>query len=211
MRAVCDRVGVHPDAPPDPTTFFLSFDRYAIYICRALLRISAQQHPQSDHVALNSTFFERDRIVRSVNATNLTNTDSFAVLDMHYFIERKHDTKTVPQFIRVPADDLRAVAADNGFQDWHTEYEIATLYIEYIVHHRGPTAKATANNPLIRTKGYKGWIAETSYSTGQRTRTPHCVHESGTDSFVRSFSYLRSTISRNSPRHYDRTPIPSFQ
>ena len=58
MPAVCDRLGVHSDAPPDPTTFYHSFDRYAMYIWRALLRISVQQHPQSGHVALDSTFFE---------------------------------------------------------------------------------------------------------------------------------------------------------
>ncbi len=44
MPAVCDRLGVHPDAPPDPTTFYHSFDRYAMYVWRALLRISAQQY-----------------------------------------------------------------------------------------------------------------------------------------------------------------------
>ena len=54
----------------------------------------------------------------------------------------------------VPQDDLRAVAADNGFQDWHTEYEIGALEIKYLVHYRGSTAKATVNNALIRTKGY---------------------------------------------------------
>ena len=59
MRAVCDRLGVHPGAPLDPTTFYHLFDRYTVYIWRALLRISAQQHSQSGHVALDSTFFER--------------------------------------------------------------------------------------------------------------------------------------------------------
>ncbi|SDJ96136.1 hypothetical protein SAMN05216226_1131, partial [Halovenus aranensis] len=32
MPAVCDRLGINPDAPPDPTTFYHSFDRYAMYI-----------------------------------------------------------------------------------------------------------------------------------------------------------------------------------
>ena len=59
MPGVCDRLGIHPDAPPDPTTFYHSFDRYAMYIWRALLRISAQQHPQSGYAALDSTFFDR--------------------------------------------------------------------------------------------------------------------------------------------------------
>lgn len=39
--------------------FYHSFDRNAMYIWRALVRISAQQHLQSGHDALDSTFFER--------------------------------------------------------------------------------------------------------------------------------------------------------
>jgi hypothetical protein len=87
MPAVCYRLGVLLDAPPDPTTFYHSFDRYVMYIWQALLRISAQQHPQSGHVALDSTFFERNqgsqhylqrrsRSVKTVKATTLTNTES---------------------------------------------------------------------------------------------------------------------------------------
>ncbi|WP_302082906.1 transposase [Salinibaculum rarum] len=182
MPAVCDRLGVHPDAPPDPTTFYHSFDRYAMYVWRALLRISAQQHPQSGHVALDSTFFERNQAsqyyrqrrgqnVKTVKATTLTDTESLAVLDVHCCIEREHDTKAGPRVVRRNADDLRAVAADNGFQDWHTEYEIAAHDVEYLVHYRGSTAKATANNALIRAKGYtQRWMSETSYSTVKRTQ-----------------------------------------
>ncbi|MCQ4334778.1 transposase [Natronomonas sp. F2-12] len=182
MPAVCDQLGIHPDAPPDPTTFYHSFDRYAMYVWRALLRISAQQHPQSGHTALDSTFFERNqasqyylqrrgRNVKTVKATTLTDTESLAVLDVHCCIEREHDTKAGPRVVRRNADDLRAVAADNGFQDWHTEYEIAAHDVEYLVHYRGSTAKATANNALIRAKGYtQRWMSETSYSTVKRTQ-----------------------------------------
>jgi len=126
MLAVCDRLGIHPEAPPDPTTFYHSFDRYAMYIRRALLHTSAQQHPQSGHVALDNTFFERKqasqhylqrcgRNVSMIKATTLTDTESLAVLDVHCCIEREHDTKAGPRVVRRNADDLRAVAADNGF------------------------------------------------------------------------------------------------
>jgi IS5 family transposase len=51
------------------------------------------------------------------------------------------------------------------------EYEIAALDIEYLVHHRGSTPLAVANNALIRAKGYtQRWMAETSYSTVKRTQ-----------------------------------------
>jgi hypothetical protein len=59
MPAVCNLLGLHPDALPDPTTFYHSLDRYAMYIWQALLRASAQQLRHSGHAALDSTFFER--------------------------------------------------------------------------------------------------------------------------------------------------------
>ena len=182
MPDVCDRLGISSDAPPDPTTFYHSFDRYAMHVWRALLRVSAQQHPQSGYAALDSTFFERSnasqyycqrkgRKVETVKATTLTDTESLAVLDVHCCIRREHDTKAGPRVVRRNADDLRAVAADNGFQDWHSEYEIAALDVEYLVQYRGSTPKAAANNALIRAKDYtQRWMSETSYSTVKRTQ-----------------------------------------
>ena len=61
MPEICDRLGIHPEAVPDPTTFYHSLDRYAMYVWRALLCLSAQQHPQSGHVALDSIIFEREQ------------------------------------------------------------------------------------------------------------------------------------------------------
>jgi len=102
--------------------------------------------------------------------TILTDVESIAVLDVHISARCQHDTKTGPQVVRVPADDLLSVAADNGFQDWHTEYEIAALDLDYFVHYRGSSLNATANNALIRSKGYsQRWMAETSYSTTKRS------------------------------------------
>ena len=72
---------------------------------------------------------------------------------------------------RINTDDLRAVAADNGFQDWHSEYDIAALDVDYLVQYRGSTPQAAANNALIRAKGYtQRWMSETSYSTVKRTQ-----------------------------------------
>ncbi|GGI95207.1 hypothetical protein GCM10008995_01710 [Halobellus salinus] len=43
--------------------------------------------------------------------------------------------------------------------------------IEYLVHYRGSSMMATANNTLIRSKGYtQRWMSETSYSTVKRTQ-----------------------------------------
>jgi hypothetical protein len=63
------------------------------------------------------------------------------------------------------------VAADNGFQDWHTEYEIAALDIDYLTHYRGSTPMAVANNALIWKKGHtQRWMSETSDSMVKRTQ-----------------------------------------
>lgn len=182
MPEVCDRLDIHPDALPDHTTFYHSLDRYAMYVWRALLRVSAQQLRHSGHVALDSTFFEREqasqyylqrrnRTVKTIKATTLTDTESLAVLDVHCCIEREHDTTAGPRVVRRNADDLRAVVADNGFQDWHTEYELSAFDLDYLVHHRGEKPMAVAHNALNRSKGYtQRWMAETSYSTVKRTQ-----------------------------------------
>lgn len=39
MPDVCERLDLRPEAMPDPTAFYHSFDRYAMYIWRALLRV----------------------------------------------------------------------------------------------------------------------------------------------------------------------------
>jgi len=106
-----------------------------MWVWRALLRfVSAQQHPQSEHAALDSTFFDwrrrassyfrqrAGRTIQTLKVTTLTDVESLAVLDVHIAARWKHDTKTGPQVVRRNADDLQSVAADNGFQDWHTEY-----------------------------------------------------------------------------------------
>jgi IS5 family transposase len=182
MPEVCNRLGIHPEALPDPTTFYHSLDRYAMYVWRALLRVSAQQLRQSGHVALNSMFFERDqasqyylqrqnRTVTTIKATTITDTESLAVLDVHCYIEREHYTKAGPRVVRVPTDDLRAVVADNGFQDWHTEYELSAYDLDYRVHHRGSKSIAVAHNALNQMNGYtQRWMAETSYSTTKRAQ-----------------------------------------
>ncbi|SMO90017.1 transposase [Halorubrum cibi] len=181
MPEVCDRLGIHPEALPDPTTFYHSLNRYAMYIWRALLRVSAQQLHQSGHVALDSTFFERkqasqhdlqrrNRTVTTIKATTLTDTESLAVLDVHCCIQREHDTKAGPRIIRRNADDLQAVVADNGFQDWYTEYELSAYDLYYRTYHRGSNSTAVAHNALNRMYGYtQRWMAETAYSTTKRT------------------------------------------
>ncbi|SIS21084.1 IS5 family transposase [Natronorubrum thiooxidans] len=181
MAEVRDVLGLDREDLPDYSTIYKSFDRLKVWVWRALLRVSAQQHPQSGHAALDSTFFDRRRsssyfrqrsgnTVQTLKVTTLTDIESLAVLDVHITARWKHDTKTGPQVVRRNADDLQSVAADNGFQDWHTEHEISALDVEYLVHYRGSSLNAAMNNALIRAKRYsQRWMAETSYSTTKRS------------------------------------------
>ena len=102
--------------------------------------------------------------VQTLKVTTLTDVESLAILDVHITARWKHNTKTGPQVVRRNADDLQSVVADNEFQDWYTEYEIAALDVEYLVHYCSSSPKAVVNNALIRTNGYsQRWIAETLY------------------------------------------------
>ncbi|MDB2276316.1 IS5 family transposase [Halorubrum ezzemoulense] len=181
MAEIRDALDLDRDDLPDYSTIYKSFDRLKMWVWRALLRVSAQQHPQSGHAALDSTFFDRrrassyfrqraGRTIQTLKVTTLTDVESLAVLDVHIVARWKHDTKTGPQVVRRNADDLQSVAADNGFQDWHTEYEIAAHDVEYLVHYRGSSVNAAANNALNQANGYsQRWMAETSYSTTKRS------------------------------------------
>jgi IS5 family transposase len=181
MAEIRDVLGLDRDDLPDYSTIYKSFDRFKMWIWRALLRCSAQQHPNSGHAALDSTFFDRghasayylDRSNRSVGTlkvTTLTDTESLAVRDVQCHAQWRHDTRTGPQIVRRNADDLQSVAADNAFQDWYTEYEYYTLGVEPLIQYRGSSLNAVGNNAVIRERGYtQRWMAETSYSSVKRS------------------------------------------
>ena len=59
LTEIRDALGLDRDDLPDYSTIYKSFDRLKMWVWRALLRVSAQQHPQSGHAALDSTFFDR--------------------------------------------------------------------------------------------------------------------------------------------------------
>jgi len=131
MAEIRDALDLDQNDLPDYTTIYKSFDRLEIWVWRALLRISAQQHPQSGHAALDSTFFDcrsapsyylqrSGSTVQTLKVTTLTDRESLAVLDVHISAWWKHDTKTGPQVVRRNADDLLSVAADKAFHNWIT-------------------------------------------------------------------------------------------
>ena len=181
MSEIRDVLELEKGEVPDYTTLNKSFDRFVMWVWRALLRVSAQQHPQSGHVALDSTFFDRghasahylnrsDRSVETLKVTTVTDTASLAVLDVQCYAQWRHDTKVGPQVVRRNADDLQYILADNAFQNWHTEYEYYTLDVEPVIYYRGSSLNAVSNNALLQEYGYtQRWMAETSYSSVKRS------------------------------------------
>ncbi|GAD52477.1 LOW QUALITY PROTEIN: putative transposase [Halarchaeum acidiphilum MH1-52-1] len=181
MAEIRDGLGLDRNDLPEYTTIYKSFDRLKMWVWRALLRVSAQQHPQSGHAALDSPFFDRRSAssyyrqrsgsdVQILKATILTDRGSLTVLDVHISARWKHDTKTGPQVVRRNADDLQSVAADKAFHNWVTKYEFYALGIEPLILQRGLRSLTLGHNALIRAKGYsQRWMAETSYSTTKRS------------------------------------------
>lgn len=181
MAEIREVLELDQDDLPDYTTIYKAFDRFKMWVWRALLRVSAQQRPQSGQVALDSTFFERDhassyyrqrsdRNVQTMKVTTLTDTHSLAVLDVQCSMQWKHDSKLGPQVVRRNADDLLSVAADKAFHDWTTKFEWYAHGIDPLILQRGSAPLTVGHNALIRTNGYsQRWMAETSYSTVKRS------------------------------------------
>ena len=166
---------------PEYTTIYKSFDRLKMWVWRALLRVSAEQHPQSGYTALDSTFFERghaskyylqrsDQEIQKLKVTTSTDTESLAVLDVQCSIHWKHDVKAGPQVVRRNADDLLLVAADKAFHSWINTFEFYTLDVDPLVLRQGSKPETVGHNALIRDARYsQRWMAETSYSAIKRS------------------------------------------
>ena len=108
--------------------------------------------------------------METFKVTTLTDTEFLAVLNVQCHAQWRHDTKAGPQVVRRNVDDLHIVAADNGFQDWHSEYEWYALGVQPLIYYRGSSANAVSNNALIREREYtQRWMAETSYSSVKRS------------------------------------------
>ncbi len=136
-----------------------------MWVWRALLRVLAQQHPKSGHVALDSAFFDwghasayyqtrSNTSVEKLKVTTLIDTESLAVIDVQCHAHWQHDRKTGPQVVRRNADDLQYVLADNAFQNWHTEYEYYKLDVEPLIYYCGFSVNAISNSALIQVYDY---------------------------------------------------------
>ncbi len=54
LTEICDVLGLDREKLPDYSTVYKPFDRLKMSVWRALLRVSAQQHPQSGHATFST-------------------------------------------------------------------------------------------------------------------------------------------------------------
>ena len=115
---------------PDHSALMKAFDRLKTALWRVLLRLSAQLHDPSGHAAIDATFFDRETAskhycrrtnyrVQTLKTTALVDTETQAVLDVHYSTGKPHDTQLGWQVACRNAGDLTmtSLAADKGY-DW---------------------------------------------------------------------------------------------
>ena len=95
MPHILAEIGLEPDELPDHPTLVKWIDRLTMAVWRVLLRLSAQEHKLSGEAAIDSTYFDRENAskhycrrtdyrVQTLKTTTLVDTDSQAVLDVHY-------------------------------------------------------------------------------------------------------------------------------
>ena len=152
-----------------------------MWVWRALLRASPQQHPNTGHVALDNTFFEcghtshyylkrADRDIQTLEVTTLTDVESLAVLDVHCSVKWRHDTILGRKLVRRNADELASVAADKAFHNWLIRYEYWAESIEPLLLRSGSTLDPVLHNAVIRANEYtQRWMTKTSYSSTKRS------------------------------------------
>ena len=93
---------------------------------RRLLRASAEQAGWSGEAAIDAGGLQRDQTsyhyrkradfsVHALKTSILIDVDSFAIKDVHYTTRRSWDGHIGMQVFRVPAEDLRLLAADANY------------------------------------------------------------------------------------------------
>ncbi len=147
MPQITREIGLDAADLPAPSTLCKALDRIEMSLCRVLLRQSAQLHDPSEHAALDATFYERDRAsrhychrtnyrVQTLKVTKLVDTESQAVLDVHCSTTLKgSDADLCEQIARIPAGDLRTLAADKGYDKNALRERLRELEIRPLIKH----------------------------------------------------------------------------
>ena len=182
MPQITGEIGLSAADLPSPSTLCKAFDRISMSVCRVLLRQSAQLHDPSKHGAIDATFYERSaasrhycqRIsyrVQKLKVTKLVDTESQAVLDVHCSTNRDgSDADLAEQIARVPAGDLRSLAADKGYDKQSLRKALRDLDIRPLIKHRIFAPYDHAHNARIDEQRYnQRSMTETVNSTVKRS------------------------------------------
>ena len=185
MTEVRDALDLDREDPPGHTTIYKSFDRLKMWMWRALLRASAQQHPQSGHAALDSTFFDRrctssyfrqraGRTIQTLKVTTLTDVESLAVLDFHIAVRWKHDTKTGPQVARRTrtTDSLSPPTAASKTGTPSTKSPLTTLSTPFSIAGRQRTQLRTTRSAEQTATLSGGWLKHRNRQRTARSAMP---------------------------------------
>ena len=143
MPQTIGEIGLDAADLPAPSTLCKALDRLEMSLCRVLLRQSAWLHDPTKHAALGATFYERDRAsrhychrtnyrVQTLKVTKLVDTESQAVLDVHYSTTLKSsDTDLCEQIARRNAGR----SADKGYDKNALREQLRELEIRPLIKH----------------------------------------------------------------------------
>ncbi len=126
MTQISRKIGLETYDLPHPSTLCLAFDRIEMKVCRTLLEQSAQLHDTGVIGSIDATFFERSPASRScfnktkydvqgLKVTNIVDTDTNVILDLHCTTTREgSDADICKQLARRHASELQILTGDKG-------------------------------------------------------------------------------------------------
>ena len=164
-----------------PSALCKSLDRAPMAVWRELLQLSSELLNQSDHAAIDATYFDRreasnhylkrcDRDVQTVQATFLVDTAQGAVIDVHCSAKWPNGTNVGPQVALRNAGDLLSLAANKGYDDMSFREELRTEGVRPLIKHRVFAPYDHAHNARVEDELYnQRSICETVNSVIKRS------------------------------------------
>ena len=147
----------------------------ANHIWRQLLCRSATACDPGEQGAMDATFFDReaasshyvnrsDRHTQTLKTTALVDTESCAVLDIHYSAHWPHDTQVGRRVALRSTDDIGSLAGNKGYDDQSLRDALAEG-VRPVIRHRRFAHYDHAHNARLNSDLYgQRWMAETAFS-----------------------------------------------
>jgi len=135
------------DGFPHPSTLCRSFNRTPMSVWRVLLSRSARLLERSGHMAVDATFFTRqrasphylrriDRSVETLKATLLVDVADQAIIDVDCSTRWPNDAKIGPKLARRNVDALVSLAADKGYDSAEFRTQLRENGVRPLIKHR---------------------------------------------------------------------------